>query len=122
MWRNNMAVRRGLLLSLVALNFCGCSSFLMSGGGGTYAADASGERSSTELARDSAITAEVRAGHRNDPVVSAFEVGVRTNGGTVTLTGTVGSYEARNRAYRIARKVDGVSAVVNQVRVEDRTN
>jgi osmotically-inducible protein OsmY len=41
--------------------------------------------------------------------------------GTVTLTGTVGSILARNKAESIARDTDGVRAVNNQIVVEDRS-
>lgn len=93
---------------------------MMTGGGGTYS-DSRSERSTTELARDTAITAEVKARHLDDPIVSVFDVGVSTVNSKVTLTGTVGSYEARNQAYRLARQVNGVAAVINQIRVEDRS-
>ena len=109
-----------ILLLVSLLNLAACTSLMMTGGGSTYSASGS-ERSSTEVARDRSITAEIEARHRDDPVVSRFQVGVRTSNGQVTLTGAVGSYEARNQAYRIARQVSGVTAVINQIRVEDRS-
>ncbi len=112
-------IQRFLVLASL-LNIAACSSLMMTGGGGTYS-DPGSERSATEVARDTAITAEIKARHLDDPVVSVFDVGVRTVGGRVTLTGAVGSYEARNQAYRLARQVDGVTAVINQIRVEDRS-
>lgn len=94
---------------------------MMTGGkSGTYSGGSS-ERTANDVARDTAITAEIKARHLDDPVVNVFDVGVRTVSGRVTLTGTVGSYDARNQAYRIARRVKGVTAVINQIRVEDRT-
>jgi hyperosmotically inducible protein len=108
-------------LLVTATLLAGCSSMMMTGNGGSYG-NAAGEQRSTASARDSAITAEVKARHRDDPMVATEGIGVQTVNGQVTLTGTVGSYEARNQAYRIARQVNGVSAVINQVRVADRSN
>jgi len=93
---------------------------MMTGGGGTYSSDA-GERTAADVARDTTIVAEIKGRYVNDPVVGVFDVGVGSVNGRVTLTGTVGSYEARNQAYRIARGVTGVTAVINQIRVEDRS-
>ena len=93
---------------------------MLTGGGGTYQ-DSGSERSATEAAKDTAITAEIKARHLDDAIVSMFDVSVRTVNGRVTLAGSVGSYEARNQAYRLARQVDGVTAVINQIRVEDRS-
>ena len=111
---------RRLVLLGTALILAGCSSLMMTGGGGSYNSGGD-ERSRTASAKDTAITAAVRSRHADDPTVGPFDVGVRTVNGQVTLTGTVGSYAARNQAYRLARQVDGVSSVVNQVRVEDRS-
>jgi osmotically-inducible protein OsmY len=46
---------------------------------------------------------------------------VRTYEGTVTLTGTVGSFVARDQAGRIAKQTSGVKNVNNQIVVEDRS-
>ncbi len=112
---------RSWYLFVIAALLAGCSSMMMTGNSGGYG-NAAGEQRATSSARDSAITAEVRARHRDDPLVGTQGIGVRTVNGQVTLTGTVRSYEVRNQAYRIARQVDGVSAVINQVRVEDISN
>jgi osmotically-inducible protein OsmY len=50
-----------------------------------------------------------------------FNIGVRTWEGTVTLTGTVGSYIARDQAESIAKGTGGVKAVNNLIVVEDRS-
>lgn len=115
-------IRKHCLVPLLAvvLSLAGCSSFMMTGGGGTYD-NGSGERTAAEVAKDTTIVAEIKGRYVNDPVVGVFEVGVSSVSGRVTLTGIVGSYEARNQAYRIARSVTGVTAVINQIRVEDRS-
>jgi hyperosmotically inducible protein len=104
-----------ILASLLILG--GCSSLMMSGNSGGYGRSPTSEQSTTSSVRDAAITSEVKARHRDDPLVGTAGIGVQTVNGQVTLTGTVDSFEARDQAYRIARQVNGVSAVINQVRV-----
>ncbi len=53
--------------------------------------------------------------------MSVFGIGVRTYEGTVTLTGTVGSYIARDQAETIAKGTKGVKAVNNLIEVADRS-
>jgi osmotically-inducible protein OsmY len=52
-----------------------------------------------------------------DDVVRAADVDVDTDGTVVTLTGDVGSAEERRRALRIAMETDGVTKVVDRLRV-----
>ena len=113
-------MRYWVLPLAAVLSLAGCSSFMMTGGGGTYGSGAN-ERTAAEVAKDTTIVAEIKGRFVNDPVVGVFDVGVRSVSGRVTLTGTVGNYEARNQAYRIARGVTGVTAVINEIRVEDRS-
>ena len=54
-------------------------------------------------------------------LVSVFNIGVRTYEGTVTLSGTVGSILARDRAVSLARETDGVVTVNDQILIEDRS-
>lgn len=109
-------------LLAAALILAGCSSLMMSGGGSSYGAEDGTERSATEKARDANISAAVRSRYSGDPTVSAYAIGIQTVNGDVTLTGTVGSYAARNQAYRLARQVDGVNAVINRLSVEESGN
>ena len=95
---------------------------MMSGGGSSYGTDDGTERSATEKARDANISAAIRSRYAADPAVSTYAIGVQTVNGDVTLTGTVGSYAARNQAYRIARQVDGVNVVINRLSVEESSN
>jgi osmotically-inducible protein OsmY len=50
-----------------------------------------------------------------------FNIGVRTWKGTVTLSGTVGSYVARDQAEALAKDTGGVRAVNNHIVIEDRS-
>ncbi len=60
---------------------------------------------------DATVTARVKAVLLNDPQVNATKVDVITNGGVVTLTGTVRSKADEARAIDLARHVTGVRDV-----------
>ncbi len=66
---------------------------------------------------DAGITAKVSAGIAKDSELSAVKIDVDTRNGVVTLTGPVKSAAARERAETIARGVQGVNSVVNQLTV-----
>jgi osmotically-inducible protein OsmY len=52
-----------------------------------------------------------------DPEVDASAVGVAASGGTVTLTGYIGTYAGKLAAERAAKRVRGVRAVANDIDV-----
>ena len=52
-----------------------------------------------------------------DSTVNQYAIGIRTVDSNVTLSGTVGSFSARDRAVRIATDTDGVKSVRNQIMV-----
>ena len=68
--------------------------------------------------RDAAITTAVKTQLLGDSSVSAFSINVDTSGGQVVLRGSVPTSMARNRATELARAVDGVSAVKNELSVQ----
>ena len=65
-------------------------------------------------ASDPGITTAVKSKLAADDTVKAYQINVDTQEGVVTLTGTVPSSAARDRALQLARETDGVT------RVEDR--
>ena len=70
---------------------------------------------------DAAITAAVKAKLAADMEINPFNIDVDTNEGVVTLQGRVDKEEARSKAEQLARETDGVSRVVNLVKVGDRS-
>ena len=94
----------------------GCTALVI--GGGT-AGGYQDVRKPEVLASDSAITTAIRGKYGADSAVSMFNIGVRTHSGIVTLTGMVANYVARDQAGRIAKATTGVTAVNNQIVVED---
>ncbi len=100
----------------------GCTALLVGGTAvGAYQLGKD-EREPAVVASDSAITTKIKGKYAADSVVNMFAIGVRTYEGNVTLTGTVGSYVARDQAERLARETKGVDAVANQIVVEDRSD
>jgi osmotically-inducible protein OsmY len=111
-------MRFGLALFAIAL-LSGCSALVVGGSGaGAYDA-AKDEREPAVATSDSAISAEINGRFGADPEVRVFNIGVRTYKGTVTLSGTVGNFMARDQAGKIAKDIDGVVIVNNQIVVED---
>lgn len=66
---------------------------------------------------DSMITAKVKTAFVEDRDVSALNIGVTTTQGVVQLTGT-GTPEEARKASDIARRVEGVKAVQNNIRAK----
>jgi len=100
----------------------GCTALVVGGaavGGYQLGKD---EREAAVVASDSAITTKIKGKYIADTVVSVFNIGVRTYEGTVTLTGAVGSFVARDQAAILAKDTKGVVMVNNQIVVEDKSD
>lgn len=107
------------VLSIFVLS--GCTALVVGGAAvGAYQLGKD-DREPSVVASDSAITTKIKGEYVVDSEVSVFNIGVRTYEGTVTLTGTVGSFVARDQAGRIAKQTSGVKNVNNQIVVEDRS-
>ena len=74
-------------------------------------------RSSSQVAADDTISATIRRKFSADSTVGKYSIGIRTRDSNVTLSGTVGSFPARDRAVEIATDTDGVRSVRNQITV-----
>ncbi|HXW07493.1 MAG TPA: BON domain-containing protein [Vicinamibacterales bacterium] len=82
------------------------------GATGTATADAASPLS------DAWLTAKIQARYFVDSDVKARNIDVDTNEGTVTLRGTVQTEAERRQALTIARNVEGVRNVTDELRVE----
>jgi hyperosmotically inducible periplasmic protein len=69
-------------------------------------------------ADDTAITAKVKAALIAEPGLKSTDINVDTKEATVTLSGTVGSDELRDRAKQIASSTSGVKNVVDNLVVK----
>jgi len=66
---------------------------------------------------DSAITTKVKAAIFNEPSLKVNQITVETYKSVVQLSGFVDSSDSMNKAVAVARSVDGVSSVKNDMRL-----
>ncbi|BBA33247.1 uncharacterized protein sS8_1287 [Methylocaldum marinum] len=111
-----MITRQCVLASLVALGVAGYS--------GAFAAAAPGEPARLILTQtaegymsDTAITAKVKSALLADQSTSGLAIQVETEKGVVQLSGFVDSAMEKEKAADIARGVEGVKDVKNDIRV-----
>lgn len=68
---------------------------------------------------DTAITTSVKTQIAMDgPLKTMTQINVKTVENTVYLTGVAKTLEAKNRAEEVARQVDGVQKVVNNITIQ----
>jgi len=72
----------------------------------------------TETPQDEALSKSVRERLLADKKVDLAGIKVASNAGTVYLSGTVKSLDARQQAIKVAWDVRGVKSVVNSLEVE----
>lgn len=79
---------------------------------------ASQQRTAGQSIDDATVTAKVKSQLLADPKVAGLNVNVTTFQGQVQLSGYVDSPDQRNKAEQIARKVEGVKSVSNDLIVK----
>lgn len=80
------------------------------------------EQSSGERIDDHGTSSRVRGALAEDTQYKYGGVNVATYKGTVQLSGFVNSRDQKNRAADLARKVDGVREVANNITVRESAN
>jgi osmotically-inducible protein OsmY len=101
-------------LTKFLLAFCLVFTFLsVAGCGGSRHMESTGG-----YIDDSVITAKVKSAIVAEPTLSAFEINVETYKGVVQLSGFVDSQSDITRASSIARTIDGVVSVKNDIRLK----
>jgi osmotically-inducible protein OsmY len=104
------ALQASLLALAVALGttqFAGCAS----------QSEDQSRRTAGTVVDDAALTAKVKTALARDRDVPAHNVNVTTYRGLVQLSGFVQSEDVARKAAEVARNVDGVRDVYNDVRV-----
>jgi len=71
---------------------------------------------------DATITASVKSTLVADKAANLTRIDVDTNSGIVALNGVVESADQKARAEQLARRVDGVRNVINNLQVQKRTS
>ena len=92
-------------LALVLATVLGCAATSTREGAGEYFGDA-------------VITTKVKAAIFNEPSLKSREIHVATLNGAVELAGFVPSQAEMNKAVGVARGVDGVKSVQNDMRIK----
>ena len=98
-------VTKYLVCIMLILAFAGCAATRTSESTGGYV-------------DDSVITTKVKAELVNDPVTKSREISVETFKGVVQLSGFVNTSQEKVRAGEIARNVNGVVNVKNNINVK----
>ena len=78
----------------------------------------SSTQSPGEQIDDAAIVTKIKAKLAADTNINPFNIDVDSNGGEVTLQGTVAKDSARSGAEQLARDTEGVRRVINLIKVE----
>ena len=97
-----LATIAGVLVMATAL---GCASTAKTEGTGEYV-------------DDTVVTSKVKAAIFKEPTLKSAEINVETFKGVVQLSGFVSSPAAENTAVAVARKVEGVKSVKNDMRLK----
>ena len=106
-----------IAIMLVLLLSAGCTSMLL---GNNSSTEQGASREQANPAVDDRITAAVIEALSADELVGKYPLAVRTVNGYVIVSGTVGSYTARDRAIEIAGNVEGPTSISYRIGVNTR--
>jgi osmotically-inducible protein OsmY len=81
-------------------------------------ASTSSKEGTGEYVDDAVITTKVKAAIFNEPTLKSAEINVETFKGVVQLGGFVNSQADINKAVEVARSVQGVTSVKNDMRLK----
>lgn len=95
--------------AVMALTLAGCAGMPGGPGGPT--------RTAGQAVDDATIGTKMKAALAADPELSALKINVDTTQGTVRLRGEVKSMALRRKAEEMARKIEGVKSVENQLMI-----
>jgi osmotically-inducible protein OsmY len=93
-----------VLLSAAVLGLAGCST--------------SGGQAVSTFFDDASTTAKVKKAIFDEPSLKVIDVSVTTENGVVELSGSVKTARERTKAAEIARRVEGVKRVRNDLKVQ----
>lgn len=84
-------------------------------------ASTSKQESTGQYVEDTAITTKVKAAVFNEPTLKSSEINVETYKGVVQLSGFVSDEADTRKAVEVARNVNGVKSVKNDMRVKPQS-
>jgi osmotically-inducible protein OsmY len=100
-------MKKLLIAAMVAVGLAGCANM---GGGGSGP-----QRTVGQAVDDVTIGTRLKAALAADPDLSALKINVDTTQGAVRLRGEVKSMALRRKAEDLARRIEGVKSVDNQL-------
>ena len=77
-----------------------------------------GRQKNNALGQDAALTSKVHTALANDVGLKTLRINVDSDKGVVTLKGRVDSEDTKRRAEAVAKRVNGVTAVKNELQVK----
>ena len=98
----NVGIRKILAVFALAVVLSGCTVF-------------SGRETAGEYVDDATVTSRVKAAIFNDPTLKSMEISVETMQDVVQLSGFVDSAQSKSKAGEIARNVEGVRQLRNNL-------
>jgi hyperosmotically inducible protein len=119
-----MDARKAVALVLVA-SYCaaqsaGCTSPSGERSGASRGASSGASSGARAALDDAALTAKVTSAITAAGIANPFKINVTTEKGVVQLSGFVDSEDKARRAGEIARQVEGVKQVYNDIRIAPR--
>ena len=112
-----------LLLLILSVNLYSCSpTNILASGGATAMVVAEGDRSFGTVVDDATIKVNIAASFIDSTDNLFIDVNTTVLEGRVLLTGLVNSQEIRIDAVRRVWEVDGVSEVVNEIQIGNRSS
>lgn len=110
-----------ILMLMLLFTMSGCTAALVGGGAAGGYAVGTDERPVDRMMDDTTITSHIKNEMIKDETVKARQIDVDTVGGHVTLTGVVETTAESRRAMKIARGVNGVKSVRNNMQIGKKT-
>jgi len=98
--------------------FAAAAALLIATGGLAACSSTPRQESTGEYVDSAAITTKVKTGILNEPTLKLMQINVETFKDTVQLSGFVDSSASRSKAGEIARNVQGVKSVKNDLVVK----
>ena len=112
---------RLFVMLILLFTMSGCTAALVGGGAAGGYAVATDERQVDRMMDDSTITSHIKNEMIKDETVKARKIDVDTVSGYVTLTGVVETTAESRRAMEIAKRVNGVKSVRNNMQIGKKT-
>ena len=94
-----------LFMAFALISFAGCTT-------------TPSTRNAAEVVEDASITSAVKSNLAGDPQVKAYQINVDTFKKAVTLTGTVDTQGAFQRAMEVTRATPGVMSINNNLYIK----